>query len=69
MIARKFIVEPGDGALLGMDESGNVYGFSAPQGVLRYIARRDRAESRRGQSTVTTIEWRDMPEGFEVPTL
>jgi hypothetical protein len=50
-----------------MDEGAQVREFLTPEEVVRWVKRRDRAATRRGVSTMTTIEWRGMPDGFTPP--
>lgn len=65
---RKTIISPREGGwLIGMDEDGQTREFTDPEDAVRFIARRDRRAFARGSSTVTLIEWRDMPDGFQPP--
>ena len=65
---RKVIVEPtNSGGFLAMDDTGIVRDFSTPQEVLRWISQRDKKAEQRGVSTITAIEWRNMPKGFTPP--
>jgi hypothetical protein len=69
MLYRKAIVEQAEDGLglLVMDGEGNVRAFQTPKQVLVWIRRIDGAAARLGHNTTTTIEWRNMPEGFELP--
>lgn len=65
---RRVIAEPAEGGgFWAMDENGACRWFEQPEALLHWIRGRDRAAAARGRSTITQIEWRDMPEGFVPP--
>lgn len=68
---RKTIVCPDDDSdgFMTMDEQGNIAVHRTPEAVVQAVKTRDAAAARRGTSTATLIEWRDMPDGFVPPAL
>ena len=67
---RKVVVQPSERdprELLTMDEQGDVRAFGDPTQVVARVKSRDRRTAKRGRSTISVIEWRDMPTGFRPP--
>ena len=64
--AQKVIVEYHDGGYLTLFDDGDIQMFGTPAQALKAIKK---AAHRTNDSvTVTTIEWRNTPEGFIQPT-
>ena len=63
---QKAIVEYHDGAWLVMDDAGQISQWDSAAFALASIQRR----ANRGNKTITltTVEWRNVPEGFTAPT-
>lgn len=65
---RKIIAEPmGNGWWITMDEDGRTCEFPSAWNLYAELQQTDRFFARQGISTATVIEWRNVPEGFEVP--
>jgi hypothetical protein len=67
---RKVIVEPagGDDGLLILDyQTGRIVWKDTPERAYAFIKAVDEAAAKRGESTITVIDWRGMPEGFTPP--
>lgn len=69
LAVRKVTIEPHpDGCLVGMDEDGQMYEWGTPAEAVAAIRARDAlALKRKGTSTATVVEWRDMPADFTLP--
>ena len=63
--SERVIVEFNRGDWLVMFPYGRIAAFETPDDALRAIQRD--AKQRLGDITVTTIEWRNTPPGFEAP--
>lgn len=65
---RTLVAEPHPDGIMTMTEGGDIAVYLTPELVVRHVRRRD-AEALRltGTSVATVIEWRGMPEGWEVP--
>lgn len=66
---RKTIVSPHVDGLMAMDEDGQISVHPTPDALIKALQKRDKATARKGASTATLIEWRDMPEGFQPPEI
>lgn len=65
---RKVIAENlRDDYWLVMDEAGDVTEYSSAEAVVTAIKAVDAKALRKGVSTATVIEWRDVPAGFIPP--
>jgi hypothetical protein len=65
---RKVTIERSGPDLLAMDEQGRIRVHPDSQSVTRWVRRRDADAKRRGRSTITVLEWRNMPPGFSPPS-
>ena len=55
----------GNGALMSMDETGQLAEYQSPEEAVKKIKARDVKD---GGFIVTLIEWRNPPAGFVAPT-
>ena len=63
----KVIIEPDDDHFLLMFEDGTVVQAASVKAAAAKISTRDRKTTPDDGATVTTIEWRGMPAGFQPP--
>lgn len=65
---RQYIAEPsGEGSWLSMDSDGVVREHMSPVALVRHVKAREKRGTKSDEMVVTTIKWRNTPEGFQVP--
>jgi hypothetical protein len=62
---QKVVIEYNDGGWLAMFDDGTVRAFETAEKAFRAVQRE--ANRKNKEITVTTIEWRGAPVGFEPP--